>query len=75
MPLLERKAEGLGLVKPGEENALLRPHYSLPYFKGAYNQEMDQHFTWTDNDRIQRNDFKLKEGIFMFSGNLLFRRW
>lgn len=48
---------------------------ALQYFEGAYNQEVDQLFIWTDSDWLQRNDFKLKEGILMLGGNLLFRMW
>lgn len=47
---------------------------AFQYVEGAYNQEVGQLFIWTDSDRIQRNDFKLKEGILMLGGNILFRR-
>jgi len=32
-PLLQRQAEGAGLVQPGEEKAVRRPHCSLPVLK------------------------------------------
>lgn len=33
-PLLWIKVEGDGLVHPGEEKAVRRPHYGLPVFTG-----------------------------------------
>lgn len=35
-------------------------HYSM----GAYNQEWDQFFTWSDNDRTRGNGFIMKEDRF-----------
>ena len=37
---------------------------AFQYADGAYNQEGDQLFTWTDIDRTRENGFKLKEGRF-----------
>ena len=33
----------------------------LRYLMGAYEQEGDQHFLWSNNDRTRGNSFKLKE--------------
>ena len=30
------------------------------YLKGAYKQEGDQHFTWSNSDRTRGSSFKLK---------------
>jgi len=35
-PLLQRKAEGGGLVQLGEEKGLKGPHCSLPVLKGSF---------------------------------------
>jgi len=35
---------------------------TFQYFKRAYNQEGNWHFTWKDSEKIRRNGFKLKEG-------------
>jgi len=32
--LLQRQADGGGLVQPGKEQAARKPHYDLPIFKG-----------------------------------------
>ena len=37
MPHL-RKAEGAGLVQPGEERDLGRSHWAFQYLRGAYNK-------------------------------------
>ena len=37
---------------------------AFQYLKGAYNQEGDQLFTWSDSERTRGNGFKLKEGRF-----------
>ena len=40
----ERKAEGIGLVQPGEEKALGRPHCSLPILKGDFEEGWGRDF-------------------------------
>jgi len=34
------------------------------YLKGAYKQDRECHFTWSDNDKTRGNSFKVKEGRF-----------
>lgn len=56
VPLLQRQAERPGLVQPGE--GLAAPCW---YLKGAYKQDGDELFTWSDSDRSRGYSFKLKE--------------
>jgi len=35
---------------------------TLQHLKGAYKQEGEQLFTWSDSDRMRGNGFKLKRG-------------
>ena len=37
---------------------------AFQYLKGAYKQEEDQLFPWSDSARTKGNGFKLKEGRF-----------
>ena len=59
--LLWRKVEEVGLVQPGEEKALGRPHWEFhwSYLKGAHKKERDLHFIQSDSDRAKGNNFKL----------------
>ena len=41
-PLLWRQAEGIGLVQPGKEKAVGRPHLAFQYLKDDYKQERNQ---------------------------------
>ena len=48
------------------EKRRLQGHFTaaFKYWKGAYNQEGDWLFTWSDSNRTRGNGFKLKEGWF-----------
>ena len=73
-PSLQRQAERDGLVQPGEEKAMRRPHCSLPqYLKADYKQERNQLLTKLDSDRTQGSGFKLKEGRFGCQREVLYR--
>ena len=63
-PPLRRQAQGAGLIQPGEEKAVRRPHCSLPVFKRGYEKDKNQLSTGVDSYRTRGNGFKLKEGRF-----------
>jgi len=64
-PSLQRQAERDGLVQPGEEKAMRRPHCSLPqYLKRYYKKEGNLPFARVDSDRTRGSGLKLKEGRF-----------
>ena len=54
----------LGLFIPEKRRLWRDLTADFQYLKGAYKQEGDQLFTWSDSDRTRGNDFKLKEGRF-----------
>ncbi|KAK4816939.1 hypothetical protein QYF61_025435 [Mycteria americana] len=51
----------VGVVQPGEEDALGRPYSSLP---GTYRKDRDRLFSKACCDRTRSNGFKLREGRF-----------
>ena len=63
-PLLQGQAEGVGVVRPGEEKALGRPSSGLPVPKGAYRKAGEGLFVREWSGGTKRNGFKLKEGNF-----------
>ena len=48
---------------------------AFQYLKEAYKQEGDQLFTWSDNDRIGGNGFKLCKGRFRLDVGKKFFIW
>ena len=63
-PLLWRQIKGVRLVLLREEKAEGDLTVALQYLEGAYKQEGNQFFTWSDSDKTGTNVFKLKEGRF-----------
>ena len=57
LSLLQRQAEGAGLVQSGEEKAPGHFIVAFQYLKGAYKQEGDQLFTQSDSDRSRWSGF------------------
>jgi len=60
--LLQRHAERLGVVQPGEQKAPGKPYCSLPVPEGAYKKVREGRFTRLCSDRTRGNGFKLIEG-------------
>ena len=60
-PLLQRLRE-LGLFSLEKRRLQGDFIIALQYLKRAYKQDGDQHFTWSDGDRIKGISLKLKEG-------------
>jgi len=48
---------------------------AFQYLKGAYKQEGNKLFTWSDSDRIRRNGFKLEEKFRLDVRKKLFSQW
>ena len=59
----EERLRKLGLCGL-EKKSLWVGTVAFQYLKGAYKQEWEQLFTWSDSDRVKGNGFKLKEGRF-----------
>ena len=62
-PLLQRQAERVRAVQPGEEKASRRPFSSLPVpcpLKGAYRKAGEGLFTRSCSDGTRGSGFKMK---------------
>jgi len=62
-PLLQGKVEGAGLVQSEELIVAFK------YLKGAYRQEKEDLFRWSDSDRTRGNGFKWKVERFKLGRN------
>ena len=63
-PLAWGKAERVGAVQPGEEQAVGRSYCGLPAHEVAYKKAGEGLLTSAFTDRTNSNGFKLKEGRF-----------
>lgn len=61
--LLQGQAEKVGVVHPGEEKVVWRPHDNLPVSEGACREAIAELFDRRCSDRTRRNDFKLKKSV------------
>lgn len=59
--ILQRQADGIGLVQSGEEDVPGRLHCSIPVLVQSLGAEGKSTFTWADDDRKRKEGFKLKD--------------